>query len=355
MKRTLFLIVVLLVCKAEAQSSVLSVADNLYNSGNYTAAINQYSKLGTEHASFQIAKAYNAIGNYDKSIAQYENVLEKNSNFNLARFNLGKLYLKIKKPEKAMLNFLKLTTSDKKNPEYFYYLGRSFEAIKKKLKPNSKKQLFILSVSPGSFAAPYSISANDIIKIDKNTILGKVSLVKTNPNYNYIVNTYNKPLYNALHPYEKWENYTLHDNGWLEVKLKESKAIQIRNTKLWKSDVIRHFKENVIKQEISNYRINSFIEMVKFLKEKGDVFLVLIPEDKELMALEKNFSPNFESKIDSISNNLNVPFLNYSNLVDKFKTYDGLHFESEGAQEFTKTLSIDIKKHLKTKKHPNFQ
>ena len=131
MKRTLFLIVVLLVCKAEAQSSVLSVADNLYNSGNYTAAINQYSKLGTEHASFQIAKAYNAIGNYDKSIAQYENVLEKNSNFNLARFNLGKLYLKIKKPEKAMLNFLKLTTSDKKNPEYFYYLGRSFEAIKK--------------------------------------------------------------------------------------------------------------------------------------------------------------------------------------------------------------------------------
>lgn len=230
-----------------------------------------------------------------------------------------------------------------------------FEAIKKKLKPNSKKQLFILSVSPGSFAAPYSISANDIIKIDKNTILGKVSLVKTNPNYNYIVNTYNKPLYNALHPYEKWENYTLHDNGWLEVKLKESKAIQIRNTKLWKSDVIRHFKENVIKQEISNYRINSFIEMVKFLKEKGDVFLVLIPEDKELMALEKNFSPNFESKIDSISNNLNVPFLNYSNLVDKFKTYDGLHFESEGAQEFTKTLSIDIKKHLKTKKHPNFQ
>lgn len=131
MKRTFFLIVVFLVFKAEAQSSALAIADNLYNSGNYTAAINQYSKLGTEHASFQIAKAYNAIGNFDKAIAQYENVIAKNPEFNLARFNLGKLYLKTKKPEKATVNFLKLTISDKKNPEYHYYLGRSYEDIKK--------------------------------------------------------------------------------------------------------------------------------------------------------------------------------------------------------------------------------
>ena len=78
--------------KAEAQSSASVIADSLYLTGNYTTAINEYTKVGDAKASLQIARAYNAIGNYDKSIAQYEAVLSSSPDLQIARFELGKLY-----------------------------------------------------------------------------------------------------------------------------------------------------------------------------------------------------------------------------------------------------------------------
>jgi len=115
--------------QAGAQTSALSVADSLYALGNYASAINAYAKVGGENSNLQIARAYNAIGNYDKSIAQYTSILERNPNFDLARFELGKLLLKTKNFKPAMEMFNVLVSSEEKNPEYFYYLGRTYEAV----------------------------------------------------------------------------------------------------------------------------------------------------------------------------------------------------------------------------------
>ena len=100
--KTIFYIVLASVCfKTEAQSSALKIADSLYASGNYSNAINQYAKAGTPRASLQIAKVYNVIGNFEKAILQYENVVAKDSSLILAKFELGKLYVKIKDNKKA--------------------------------------------------------------------------------------------------------------------------------------------------------------------------------------------------------------------------------------------------------------
>ncbi|WP_299553226.1 hypothetical protein [Seonamhaeicola sp.] len=238
-----------------------------------------------------------------------------------------------------------------------------FNSIQKKLKKTSKKQLFILSVSPGSFSAPINMPVEDIIKMDEKTIIGKVDWVDNEPNYNYIINTYDQPLYNALHKHEKWEHYNVHKNGWLEIKLKKSQLDTRNNGDIahWKSGVLDFFKEKTNSSERSEYRIQSFIKLVKFLKPRGDVFMVKIPEDKEFKEIENHICPNFETEMDSISRALGVTFLNYSHLTDKFTTYDGLHLESSGAKKFTKMLCEDMLSHLKrealakTEKHPNFQ
>lgn len=225
-----------------------------------------------------------------------------------------------------------------------------FEAIKKKLKQQtSKKQLFIISVSPGSFTAPANLKAVDIIEMDKkNTIIGKVDWVKTTPNYNYIVETYDQPLYNAFHSYDKDPKFTMHKNGWVEIKLNDSLNDSIVNKDIlfWKGVLLRHFKKEIDKQEISNYRINSFIEIVKFLKSRGRVFVLTIPEDKEFIETEKLFWANFETQMDSITSQLDVPFFNYWHLSNKLRTYDGLHLESDSAKKFTLMLSKDIKHSL---------
>tara|TARA_R110002049_G_scaffold234671_3_gene407944 strand:+ start:2213 stop:3367 length:1155 start_codon:yes stop_codon:yes gene_type:complete len=129
MKLYLVLIVVLIVAKTGAQSSVLNLADSLYASGNYTAAINKYAKLGTTNASLQIARAYNAIGNYDKAIVEYKNVLVKKNTSELPRFELGKLLSKVNKDSLALSEFMALIENNPKNPEYFYYAGRASEDL----------------------------------------------------------------------------------------------------------------------------------------------------------------------------------------------------------------------------------
>ncbi|MEL0455564.1 hypothetical protein WJN01_04955 [Flavobacteriaceae bacterium SZ-1-7] len=227
------------------------------------------------------------------------------------------------------------------------------ESIKKKIKPIKNRQLFIVSVSPGAFSTPLKMKSEDIYKMDKNhTILGKVNKVDTKPNYNYIINTYELPLYNALHPYDKWLFYELHPNGWLEIRPNtEIDSIKATDIAFWKAGILKEFEAQLGIQQISSYRIESFIKILEFFKTRGDVFIVRIPQDEEFNILEHKLWPSFEQKMDSIAKQYNVPFLNYSNLANKFKTYDGLHFDTNGATQFTEMLSEDIYVILKNKEN----
>ncbi|MGN7515192.1 MAG: tetratricopeptide repeat protein [Allomuricauda sp.] len=129
--KKIFVLFLFILFKAGAQTSALTVGDSLYALGNYIAAINEYAKVGDdEKSSLQIARSYNTIGNYDKSIAQYTAILDNNPEFVLARFELGKLLLKTKNYGPALEMFHVLVESEQKNPEYFYYLGRTYESVK---------------------------------------------------------------------------------------------------------------------------------------------------------------------------------------------------------------------------------
>ncbi|MGB3151489.1 MAG: tetratricopeptide repeat protein [Maribacter sp.] len=129
MKRIVFYLTLLVVFEAEAQLSVSVVADSLYAMGNYSKAINFYSKEGSANASLQIARSYNAIGNYEKAIVQYEAVVQENPNLQIASFELGKLLFKVKDFNEARKLFSKLVSNESGNPEYHYYLGEAFREL----------------------------------------------------------------------------------------------------------------------------------------------------------------------------------------------------------------------------------
>lgn len=137
MKKSIFVIVLILnFFKAEAQSlpagrqgSALSVADSLYATGNYTKAINYYAKEGSQKGSLQIARAYNSIGNYTKAIVQYESLIGITPELQIARFELGKLFLKTKRFDEARQLFTTLVDDDANNPEYLFYQGESFREL----------------------------------------------------------------------------------------------------------------------------------------------------------------------------------------------------------------------------------
>lgn len=123
MKLFFILILLLLQIKAEAQTSALGVADSLYTLGNYSKAINEYSKVGGLSAALQIARSYNAVGNYEKAITQYQYVVEEDVKNQLAQFELGKLLLKVNRFKEAKSVFTNLSNLNMTNPEFQFYLG----------------------------------------------------------------------------------------------------------------------------------------------------------------------------------------------------------------------------------------
>lgn len=125
MKKVFWTVLFLILFRVEAQFPSSSMADSLYTQGNYAKAINEYSKIGTASAVLQIARSYNAIGNFKKAILQYRFVIEENPDFQLARFELGKLFLKTKEVKQAQIVFSHLVGMNAENPEYQYYLGET--------------------------------------------------------------------------------------------------------------------------------------------------------------------------------------------------------------------------------------
>lgn len=129
LKNCIILFFGLVAIPAEGQSSASSVADSLYLLGNYTAAINEYSKNGDQKSSLQIARSYSAIGNTNKAIVQYLDIIHKNDLAIQAKFELGKLYDRLKKNEEAKLVFEQLTDLETNNPEFHFYLGKNQLAL----------------------------------------------------------------------------------------------------------------------------------------------------------------------------------------------------------------------------------
>jgi len=131
----------LLQIKVEAQTSALAIADSLYTLGNYSKAINEYSKVGGLSAALQIARSYNAVGNYEKAITQYQYVVEEDVENQLAQFELGKLLLKVNRFDDAKPVFINLSNLNTTNPEFQFYLGevnRHLDATDASLKQYKK-------------------------------------------------------------------------------------------------------------------------------------------------------------------------------------------------------------------------
>ncbi|GAA3553439.1 tetratricopeptide repeat protein [Snuella lapsa] len=116
--------------KAEAQTSVLNMADSLYINGNYSKAIEQY-KLYKEQSVVldKIAKSYVAIGNYDEALKNYKASIDENPEKALLKYEYAKLLYKTKKYNEAAIVFNELVYLDHKNPNYHYELGLALERI----------------------------------------------------------------------------------------------------------------------------------------------------------------------------------------------------------------------------------
>ncbi len=162
MKKILSLLLLLIVViKTEAQSSVFVVVDSLLVKGNYQKALtllekeeptfliyektaSVYQLIGSDNralnylnkaleiennevAKVKLAQLYLAIGLTSKAIETYEVLLEKDTSNLLVANSLGKLYLSQNQPKRAEKLFRFLKNKDSINPNFPYQIGESLE------------------------------------------------------------------------------------------------------------------------------------------------------------------------------------------------------------------------------------
>jgi tetratricopeptide (TPR) repeat protein len=162
MKKILSLFLLLIVViKTEAQSSVFVVVDSLLVKGNYQKALtllekeeptfliyektaSVYQLIGSDNralnylnkaleiennevAKVKLAQLYLAIGLTSKAIETYEVLLEKDTSNLLVANSLGKLYLSQNQPKRAEKLFRFLKNKDSINPNFPYQIGESLE------------------------------------------------------------------------------------------------------------------------------------------------------------------------------------------------------------------------------------
>lgn len=145
MNRFLIIIILFVIAKTEAQTSVLSTADNLFATGNYSKAIEAYQSYDKPSEVYEnIAKSYKALGNFDESLSYYNKASDAHPDNVFLKFDYAKLLYSLKKYEASSKFYNELVATDSLNPNYHYELGLTMEALKDSTAINQFRTAFEL-------------------------------------------------------------------------------------------------------------------------------------------------------------------------------------------------------------------
>jgi hypothetical protein len=225
------------------------------------------------------------------------------------------------------------------------FYGRAYlEAIRKKLREQTREGIFILSVNPGSFTASKGFNPDEIQKFDEKTILGKLSEVSADPNYDYLSCCYGSSLYNVIYNTSVWDHFVFHADGWNEVVLKTSQStISEGDIRHWTALNLRFYKLKLKTEEFNPYRLEYLVKTIDFLKSRGKVYMVRMPAAADIIALENEQWSQFDILMDSVAQEEEIAYLNFTLTPDIYMTYDGSHLFSQSARKFTADLAFKIK------------
>ncbi len=145
MNRSIFIIILMLTIKAEAQTSALAVADSLYAVGEHDQAIEKLEAVApkSEVVYLKLAKVYNANRNAEAALSNYREVLDQNPKRLLTAIEYGKLLVKTGSLEKADSLFAELSEKYPENANFYYQRG----IIKEKQQDSTARDFFLRSLS----------------------------------------------------------------------------------------------------------------------------------------------------------------------------------------------------------------
>lgn len=208
-------------------------------------------------------------------------------------------------------------------------------AIKKKLLPSEIEDgIFILEINPTS------VLLKEGGFVEEESFIAKLNDFSSDPNFDYLINSYSYPYYTLLKNKFSETPMNLHKNGWLTYEVSIDSASEIEKAIALKFDLYaRRFSEY---NEISEIRWNYLDSTVNYLSEYGDVYLVRLPINPRILKLEDSTFTNFDRKIALLAEKTGVTYINLIGLSDSVRTIDGGHLYFEDASHVSKVLLENI-------------
>lgn len=212
------------------------------------------------------------------------------------------------------------------------------ESIKNKLADFEGNRCFIVTVDPWSISSDINDPNNPDKFAENKRFIYDIKNVNVSPNYRYLKEWFNKSYYEIVLMRFKDNLSKLHKDGWFETTgdMRESTFNSNREF------MVAFYQDYLTKYSYSSIRYEYLQKTIAFLKSKGSVFIVRMPLHNDILEIENKLDPEFNMKMDKLSRDLDVSYLDYLQRTNNWQFKDGLHLTVESAKNFSKLLSDDI-------------
>lgn len=214
-----------------------------------------------------------------------------------------------------------------------------FKALKRKLDPETKNGIFILTVSPWNLSLDKNVK-KDAEFPEHHSPLNDMYFYDLSPNYEYLLKHYTRSWFKIYT--ERAElgrsNTFLHKDGWMEVNInmhKDSVAVRTRE----KEKFYKYLANTV---ELSPDRLTAINEIINYLRTKGTVYVVRLPTSKGLTAIENKKYPRFNTLMRDMARKQNIKFFDFSGNFSEYQYTDGNHLYKESSRKITGGIADSI-------------
>jgi len=211
-----------------------------------------------------------------------------------------------------------------------------YNAICKKLNPNSKNAFFILAVDPWSISTAQKNPNDSSTFIENRLALGQTHFINLNPNLEYLVKNYDEPFMQIIYKKFTKHDELLHKNGWLEINVPMDSISVLKRTRAKIND---YANNNLPYYHFSSLRLRYLDKTIKMLNQHGKVYIVRLPVHPEILKLEETLMPGFDDTIARLSNINNIPYFNLKDSSKHYQFVDGNHLYKNSSKAVTADIA----------------
>jgi len=209
------------------------------------------------------------------------------------------------------------------------------EAIRKKMDHSAKDAHHVVAVDPRGICADKSAPNDPHLFKERDLLLGTTPDLNSDPNILYFVHAYKDRLLDIIVKRFQPDQMFLHDDGWLQVTINRSADQQAKRVR----NLLNDQRKEALEVGYSPLRYEYLRRTIELLSTTGNVRVVRLPISRPLLAIEDSLMPDFNERMQRLADQMDVPYIDFTDSVDRYTYTDGGHVDQTTARSLSKLIA----------------